>query len=216
MFTVYFFVGGGVDPTRQPLECQRALDMSSFIARLELNRLTDRAAKLGASEADAEATVLRLFDAHAVRLRRYAYRMGLTPGAAEDVVQDTSLAVHRHLLKGGNTDNLPGWLVQVCFHLALKSRHTVAKRATHEQPLEGRAFEVADATLSAEGRLVKQQHLKWVSNVVQALPARDRQCLWMRAEGMTYRRIAEELGISLGAVAKAVARAASRLSHGKG
>lgn len=188
--------------------------MSSFTARLELTRLTDGQATLSASEPDAEATVLRLFDAHAPRLRRYAYRIGLSPDAAEDVVQDTFLAMHRHLLKGGNTDNLPGWLVQVCFNLALKSRHRVAKRSVYEQPLAGRAFDVADETLSVEQRLLKEQHLKWVSAVVQALPERDRQCLWMRAEGMTYRHIAEQLGISLGAAAKAVARAAVRLTRG--
>ncbi|MFN7985598.1 MAG: sigma-70 family RNA polymerase sigma factor [Vicinamibacterales bacterium] len=188
--------------------------MSSFSARLALTHVTEGSSTLGERELAAEATVLQLFDAHAARLRRYAYRIGLSPEAAEDVVQDTFLAMHRHLLKGGNTDNLPGWLVQVCFHLALKSRHRVARRSAFEQPLEGRAFDVADAALSAENRLLRDQHLKWVSAVVDALPERDRQCLWMRAEGMTYRRIAEELGISLGAAAKAVARAAVRLSRG--
>jgi RNA polymerase sigma-70 factor, ECF subfamily len=187
--------------------------MSSIRAQLELNPISDHAAKLSTDE-DAEATVLRLFDAHAPRLRRYAYRIGLTPDAAEDVVQEAFLAMHRHLMQRRPTDNLPGWLVRVSFHLALKSRHRAARRTAHEQPLEGRAFDVADSTLSAEGRLVKEQHLKWVSAVVRALPERDQQCLWMRAEGLTYRHIAEELGISLGAAAKAVARAAARLSRG--
>ena len=50
--------------------------------------------------------------------------------------------------------------------------------------------------------------------VVQALPERDRQCVSMRAEGVTYRTIAQELGMSLGGVAKAIARAAARLSRG--
>ena len=201
------------DAFQEPLECQRVDAMYSIPARLELNRIPEHAATLSTDE-DADATVLRLFDAHAPRLRRYAYRIGLTPDAAEDVVQEAFLAMHRHLMKGGRTDNLPGWLVQVCFHLSLKSRHRFARRTAYEQPLEGRAFDVADAALSAEGRLVKEQHLKWVSAVVQALPERDQQCLWMRAEGLTYRRIAEELGISLGAAAKAVARAAARLSRG--
>ena len=188
--------------------------MTSITARLELHRLHDETAT-STTQADAEATVLRLFDAYAGRLRRYACRTGLTPDAAEDVVQDTFLALYRHLLKGGNTDNLPGWLVQVCFNLALKARHRSARRQVREQPLNGEAFDVADSTISAERRLVTQQRLQWVSSVVEALPERDRRCLWMRAEGLTYRRIAEELGISLGAVAKAVARAAARLSQGK-
>lgn len=163
---------------------------------------------------DAETTVLQLFDAHAARLRRYVYRCGLPPDAADDVVQEAFLALFRHLQNGGNRDNLPGWLVQVCFRLALKSRHRSARRSAHERPLEGHALEVADAMQSAEAQLLTRQRRRWVNAVVQALPERDRQCLWMRAEGVTYRTIADELGMSLGAVAKAVARAAARLAHG--
>lgn len=169
---------------------------------------------IAAETSDTEATVLRLFDAHASRLRRYVYRCGVPPDVADDVVQDAFVALFRHLQNGGNRDNLPGWLVQVCFRLALKARHRSARRSAHEQPLEGSALDVADSAVSIESQLLTRQRRKWVYAVVQALPERDRQCLWMRAEGVTYRMIAEELGISLGAVAKAVARAAARLSHG--
>lgn len=163
---------------------------------------------------DAETIVLQLFDANAARLRRYVYRCGLPPDAADDVIQEAFLALFRHLQNGGNRDNLDGWLVQVCFRQALKSRHRLARRSALEQPLEGRALEVADAMLSAETRLLNRQRRRWINAVVQALPERDRQCLWMRAEGVTYRTIADELGMSLGAVAKAVARAAARLANG--
>ncbi len=183
---------------------------SSLSSSIEIELLVASSA----TSADAETMVLHLFDAHAARLRRYVYRCGLSPDAADDVVQEAFLALFRHLQNGGNRDNLPGWLVQVCFRLALKSRHRAARRSAHERPLEGLAFEVADAMLSAEARLLTRQRRRWVNAVVQALPERDRQCLWMRAEGVTYRTIADELGISLGAVAKAIARAAARLAHG--
>ena len=47
--------------------------------------------------------------------------------------------------------------------------------------------------------------------VVQALPARDRRCLLLRAEGLRYRDIANTLGMSLGGVAKSLARSIGRL-----
>lgn len=173
-----------------------------------------RARVAASGTADVEATVLELFDAHAARLRRYVCRCGLTPDAADDVVQEAFVALFRHLQNGGNADNLPGWLVQVCFRLALKARHRSARRSSKEASLDSGAFDVADASVSIEARLVTRQRRRWVAAVVQALPERDRQCLSMRAEGVTYRTIAHELGMSLGAVAKAVARAAARLSRG--
>lgn len=185
---------------------------SSYTSALDL--VARPAVDAGPAAADIEATVLDLFDAHAARLRRYACRCGLAPDAADDVVQDAFVALFRHLQNGGNADNLPGWLVQVTFRLALKARHRSARRSTQEQPLGDPAFEIADAELSVEARLLARQRRRWVAAVVQALPERDRQCLTMRADGVTYRTIAQELGMSLGAVAKAVARAAARLSRG--
>ena len=123
------------------------------------------------------------------------------------------MALFRHLQNGGATHNLPGWLVQVCFRQALKARHRSARRSQNEQPLEDAALDVADASVSAEARLLTRQRRQWLQSVVRALPERDRQCLSLRAEGVTYRAIAEMLGISPAGVAKALARAAARLVH---
>jgi len=49
--------------------------------------------------------------------------------------------------------------------------------------------------------------------VIRALPARDRHCLFLRAEGLRYRDIAETLGMSLGGVAKSLARSVTRLMN---
>ena len=46
---------------------------------------------------------------------------------------------------------------------------------------------------------------------VNALPDRERRCLQLRAEGLRYREIARVLGLSLGTVANAMARALARL-----
>jgi len=49
--------------------------------------------------------------------------------------------------------------------------------------------------------------------VIRALPPRDRRCLLLRAEGLRYRDIADTLGMSLGGVAKSLARSIARLVH---
>ena len=68
-----------------------------------------------------------------------------------------------------------------------------------------------DPAANPEERLADAEQLRHWQRVMSALPERDRRCLLLRAEGFKYRDIAAALGISLGAVAKSMARALTRL-----
>ncbi len=160
----------------------------------------------------AQAQVLQLFDACAPGLHRYARSCGLSPEASDDVVQEAFLALFRHLCRGGGTENLRGWLVQVCYRQALKQRARLARRQQLECAVDEPGRNVVDPAADPESSAVAKQQQRRLQAVLQALPERDRQCLWMRAEGVTYREISAALGISLGGVAKAVARATRRLT----
>jgi RNA polymerase sigma-70 factor (ECF subfamily) len=52
--------------------------------------------------------------------------------------------------------------------------------------------------------------------VVDALPERDRRCVFLRAEGLSYRDIGAALCVSLGTVAKSLTRAMTRLANADG
>ena len=56
----------------------------------------------------------------------------------------------------------------------------------------------------------KQRHNR-LQSVVRALAEQDRRCLYLRAEGLRYREIAEVLGISLGGVSNSLARSLARI-----
>ena len=64
-----------------------------------------------------------------------------------------------------------------------------------------------DPGLDPEQRFVQAQLQSRLEAVLQALPAQDRECLVLRAEGLRYRDIARVQGRSLGAVALALKRA---------
>ena len=49
--------------------------------------------------------------------------------------------------------------------------------------------------------------------VVEALPEQDRRCLFLRAEGLRYREIAEILDMSLGAVSLSLSRSLGRIAR---
>jgi RNA polymerase sigma-70 factor, ECF subfamily len=169
--------------------------------------LSDRAAQLDA----AQREVLSLYDQHALPLLRYARSFGLSDETAEDVVQDVFVALFRHLVLDRPRHNLAGWLFRVARNLSLKQRRragaSVADRFT--SLLLERLVDPAD---TPEERMASDQRSHRLQSVVRALTPRDRQCIYLRSEGLSYRQIAGVLGMSLGGVAKSLARALGRLA----
>lgn len=159
-----------------------------------------------------EEQVLALFDECGPGLRRYAGSFGLGPTATEDVVQEVFLALFQHLRRGRPQTNLKGWLFQVAHNLALKHRHKALKRRHTEGSWDADlAAGVADLAANPEEQLADTQRRQRLWEVLWAIPERDRQCLFLRAEGLRYRDIAATLGISLGSVAKSLLRAVTGL-----
>jgi RNA polymerase sigma-70 factor, ECF subfamily len=160
----------------------------------------------------ARDEVLVLFDACAPAVRRYVSSCGVAPDVADDVVQETFVALFQHLRKGGDRQNLRGWLMKVGYRLALKQRRGARRRARWQGPWSVDAIGVPDTTPGPEAACAAREDHRRVRAVLKALPERDRQCLYLRAEGLRYRDIAGVLGISLGAVAKSLARAIGRVT----
>jgi RNA polymerase sigma-70 factor (ECF subfamily) len=184
-----------------------------FPAALELQfpALTDSPPRRSAAE--REVVVLALFDECGSSLRRYIRSFGVTPAAAEDLLQEIFLALFRHLDLGRPESNLKGWLFQVAHNLALKHRMQARKRALTEDSWDGALLEtVADAGANPEELLIGDAAQRALAGIVDALPERERRCLFLRAEGLTYREIGRTLGISLGSVANSLVRAFARLS----
>ena len=73
-----------------------------------------------------------------------------------------------------------------------------------------------DPAANPEQQLADDRRVRRLRAVVRALPERDRQRLFLRAEGLGYRDIAKTLNISLGGVAKSLARTMTRLTNADG
>jgi RNA polymerase sigma-70 factor (ECF subfamily) len=157
--------------------------------------------------------VLVLFDRCAPSLLRYVASLGLGADECEDIVQDTFLALFRHLRLGRPRNNLKAWLFQVAHNRAVKHR----ARARRHQALafwDGTTVvEQIDPAPDPEAQLAARQRRHRLASVVRSLPERDQRCLALRAEGLRYRDIAAVLGVSLGAVAKSLTRAMARLAR---
>lgn len=162
------------------------------------------------------SNVLALFDRCAPSLLRYVASFGLSVEETEDVVQDVFVALFRHLSLGRAQTNLPGWLFQVAHNHALKRRERILRQLRSADPNEAAVQWCVDPTPDPERQLMWRERGKRLRAVFDALPERDRRCLFLRSEGMTYRDIATTLSVSLGSVAKAVSRALTRLMNADG
>jgi RNA polymerase sigma-70 factor (ECF subfamily) len=174
------------------------------------------AAAVPSARDSIESNVLALFDGCAPQLLRYVGSFGLGVEETEDVVQDTFLALFRHLTLDRDQSNLHGWLFQVAHNLALKRREQVLRqlRSSGEHQREIRSC--VDPSPGPEEQLMRQERDQRLRAVFRALPERDRRCLSLRAEGLTYRDIARVLSVSLGAVSKTVSRSLTRLMNADG
>jgi RNA polymerase sigma-70 factor (ECF subfamily) len=167
-------------------------------------------------QADVEAEVLALFDECGAPLLRYVGTFGVSAHDTEDVVQDVFLSLFRHVQLGRPRTNLRGWLFRVAHNLALKHRLRSRRRLLTEGMDAGDFAALgggSDGALASnpEQQLASRQRQERLLAVFRALPERDRRCLSLRAEGLRYREIAAALDMSLGGVAKSLARSMTRM-----
>lgn len=161
-----------------------------------------------ASPSALELEVASLFDELRVPVLRYLYTFGLPAQDAEEIVQEVFLALFEHLRRGKPRTNLQGWIFRVAHNLGLKRRQALRREVFAEASTARE-----DPDLNPEERAAESQRRKRLLAVVGALPELDRRCLYLRAEGLSYREIKDVLGISLGAVALSLERSLKRLSR---
>jgi RNA polymerase sigma-70 factor, ECF subfamily len=152
----------------------------------------------------------RLFDIHHKPVFRYVQSFGLATADCEEIVQETFFSLFLHLRKDRPRDNLGGWIFRVAHNLALKCR--LRHPATRLVPLEVGGTDLhADPGPGIEQQLLHNERFERLQSVVSALGEQERQCLFLRAEGLRYREIAGVLGVSVGTVSNLLARALAKL-----
>lgn len=166
-----------------------------------------------AETAEAHEAVLTLFEAHRDGVHRYVRALGIADRDGEDLVQDVFLALFHHVARGRPRTNLRGWIFRVAHNLALRHLTREARRRRVRADLATGAVAVGP---TPEDRYASRQRQARLAAALTALPARERRCLQLRAEGLRYREIARVLGLSLGTVANTLARALARLRRADG
>jgi len=143
-----------------------------------------------------------LFAQHGAGLYRFARVLLHDSADAEDVVQTAFVRLIEHLARGGDRSNLRAWLFTVTANLA-------------RDRLRGRRrwvpWETADvATPVSHPDLDPGDPMEQFLAAASRLAPRDRLLLALRAQGLSYREIAEASGVEPGSVGQLLARAVAR------
>lgn len=147
-----------------------------------------------------------LFLAHYQAVFRLAYRIAGSREEAEDLAQETFARLHRSpRLWSAEPGTVKGWLYRVVTNLAYNSVRGQGRRRRREDalfaaPLARIGVDPADLAEQAEQR-------DGVRRALLHLPERQAQLLLLRHAGLSYKELAEALGVAPGSVGTLLARA---------
>lgn len=156
---------------------------------------------------------LDLYDQEHLGIRRYLVFLGLSTDVAQEIVQDTFLKLHEHLLANGDRKNLRAWLYRVAHNLARNAQ--TAWHARKTDALNDDEFElpVRATGLSAEEELLSAERNRRMYQAIQGLNPAQRECLILRSQGLKYREIADALNLSVSTVGENVQRGLEKLKE---
>jgi RNA polymerase sigma-70 factor (ECF subfamily) len=155
-----------------------------------------------------------LFQRWSGPLLRYLERMLRDTAAAEELLQEAFLRVHRARDRYTPKARFSTWLFRIATNLALNELRRPGRRALHRS-----SDEEGTAPLPAEDPAVDEvvdarRRGAQVERELEALPERQRAALWLAAvEGLSYAEVASALEVSEKAVKALVHRARTVLAE---
>lgn len=158
-----------------------------------------------ASRSDADEAVTALYAAHYATLVRLAALLVRSSGEAEEIVQDSFVAVHGKWGRLREPDKAVGYLRRTVVNRARSSqrRHRVADKHS--------VFSV-EVAVSAEHSALAAESRAAVIDALHRLPPRQREVLVLRYYAdLSEADIAAALGISRGAVKSHASRGMTAL-----
>jgi RNA polymerase sigma-70 factor, ECF subfamily len=149
-----------------------------------------------------------LFHEHSRRIYAYCLRQLGSPEEAEDALQATYLNACRSLLAGFEPKVAQAWLFKVAHNVCLTRRRSSWRRSRVERPQDIQSIEEFVAAPDAPG-----PELMGIEDALADLPEHQRRAILLREwQGLSYREVAAEMGLSQGAVETLIFRARRSLA----
>jgi RNA polymerase sigma-70 factor (ECF subfamily) len=138
----------------------------------------------------------------------------LSADEAEDVMQEAFFRLTRQLHEGGRIEKIEAWIFQVAHNLSMDIHRANRRSYSETFPVPEYTEEPEDSRTNPERVLLEKEQAARMRVAISRLTPRQARSLKMRAQGMRYREIAAELGVSEQRVIHLVKRARLRLAEG--
>jgi RNA polymerase sigma-70 factor (ECF subfamily) len=154
---------------------------------------------------ELEREVSEVYREHAAGLLRYARTIARDTDEARDAVQETFLRFCMERRYGRVVESPRAWLFQVLRnHLLTKWGSAAESREVVSEALDT----LPDDRVDPEAMARRKQRAR---EIRERLTARELECLRLRAEGLSYAEIGEQLEIQKGTVGALLARVTEKL-----
>jgi RNA polymerase sigma-70 factor, ECF subfamily len=156
-------------------------------------------------EKDLRARLLELYASSRPALLSYIRQLVRSTAEAEDIVQSAFLKTF-DLAREQQIDNLRAWLYRVAHNLAIDA---LRRRKLQEQAVSEWVYtKPAETSPSVEQSSINRQT---VERALSLLNDRERSCLLLRAEGLSYAEIGQVLEISAKSVSVYLTRGVKKM-----
>lgn len=176
--------------------------------------MTDETLLTAARSGDREA-LERLLVLEEPRLYAFGLRMCGDPEDARDVMQDTMLAIAKHIGGFRGESSLSTWIFQLARSACIKHRRRpVGAPGAHETVPHEDAVGVADTGADPERLALSRELAERLDAALQSLSPASREVLVLRdVEGLSAPEVADVLGVTVDAVKSRLHRARKALEE---
>lgn len=149
-----------------------------------------------------EAAFEVLFLRHYGRVYRVLYNLVGAREEAEDLAQETMLALYHHPPQAAIGEGLVAWLCRVALNRGYNALRSERRSRERIERLDG-----PDLMDDPQAEVVRAEERAQTRAVLARLPERQGQLLLLRYAGLSYAEIAAALAIAPGSVGTLLARA---------
>ncbi len=147
-----------------------------------------------------------LFIKYYPRVFSVLYRLVGDRGLAEELANDVFWKLHRQPWLAESDGNVGGWLCRTATNLGIDHLRSAARRRHHEEAA-GREAAASGAPPDPLADVLKAECAGRVRAVLAKLKPAHAQILILRASGLSYRELADSMGVKLGTVGTMLVRA---------
>jgi RNA polymerase sigma-70 factor, ECF subfamily len=145
----------------------------------------------------AELAFEGIYEQHVDFVWRSARRLGVDELAADDVVQQVFLVVHRRLGEFEGRSSLKTWLFSILLHVAREHRRGLRRKSPHwaHEPVDPDL--IADGTANPHEALARMEAWRTIDELLETLEG-DKRVVFVMAEleEMTAQEISEATGLA--------------------